>query len=393
MRSVLSVLVLLGAGCAPRPGSPAAAGPAPPVAVSVAPVLREDLAREWEMAAEFRPWQEIDVNSRIAGYVKTMPVEIGDVLRPGQLIAQLEVPELQQELAQAQAVRKRSELEVVRAESEVTRAEATLRIRQLSYDRLAAVAKQRPNLIARQEIDDVAARLQEAAAQVATAKATLAAVQEQVRVSEAAGLRVLAMTQYTKVTAPFAGVVTQRYESPGAMVQGGSKPLIRLSQVDRLRLVLPVPESIVSRVKVGAPVEVRVDAVASVVQGRVMRFTGMLNRSTRSMETEVDVPNPGYTLKPGMYAYATITLEAHAGALAIPIQAIRAAGANGSEARQQLAIVNANNQIEMREVRLGLETPEWVEVVSGLNEGDRVVIGNRGDLKTGQTVEPRPLAK
>jgi multidrug efflux pump subunit AcrA (membrane-fusion protein) len=94
------------------------------VAVSVAPVLREDLAREWEMAAEFRPWQEIDVNSRIAGYVNTMPVEIGDVLRPGQLIAQLEVPELQQELAQAQAVRKRSELEVVRAESEVTRAES-----------------------------------------------------------------------------------------------------------------------------------------------------------------------------------------------------------------------------------------------------------------------------
>jgi len=229
------------------------------------------------------------------------------------------------------------------------------------------VAKQRPNLIARQDIDDVAARLQEAA------------VQEQVRVSEAAGLRGLALTQYTKVTAPFAGVVTQRYESPGAMVQGGSKPLIRLSRVDRLRLVLPVPESIVSRVKVGAPVEVRVDAVASVVQGRVMRSAGMLNRN--------------YVLKPGTYAVATITLEAHAGALAIPIQAIRAAGTNVSEARQQLAIVNTSNQIEMREVRLGLETPEWVELVSGLNEGDRVVIGNRGDLKAGQTVEPRPLAK
>jgi hypothetical protein len=98
-------------------------------------------------------------------------------------------------------------------------------------------------------------------------------------------------------------------------------------------------------------------------------------------------------LKPGTYADATITLEAHAGALAIPIQAIRAAGTNVSEARQQLAIVNTSNQIEMREVRLGLETPEWVELVSGLNEGDRVVIGNRGDLKAGQTVEPRPLAK
>jgi len=195
------------------------------------------------------------------------------------------------------------------------------------------------------------------------------------------------MIQYTRVTAPFPGIVSQRYEAPGAMVQSGSKPLIHLSQVDRLRLVLPVPESIVPRIKLGAPVEVRVDAVSSVVQGKVMRFTGMLNANTRTMQTEVDVPNSSYSLKPGMYAYATITLDAKDDVLAIPIQAIR------GDAKQQIAIVNAKNQIELRDVRLGLETPERVEVLSGLNEGDRVVIGNRGDLKAGQTVEPRPMGK
>ena len=118
-----------------------------------------------------------------------------------------------------------------------------------------------------------------------------------------------------------------------------------------------------------------------------MRFTGMLNSNTRTMQTEVDVPNSAYALKPGMYAYATITLDAKDDVLAIPIQAIR------GDAKQQIAIVNAKNQIELRDVRLGLETPERVEVLSGLNEGDRVVIGNRGDLKPGQTVDPRPMGK
>lgn len=393
MRWFLPLLALLGAGCAPQPSSPPKSNAAKPQSVSVAPVMREDLARELEMAAEFRPWQEIDVNAKISGYIKTMPVDVGDLLREGQLIGQLEVPELQQELAQAQAMEKRSELEVIRARSEVTRADSALRIRQLSFDRLSAVAKQRPNLIAQQELDDIGARLQEATAQLATANATLASVQEQVKVSQAASSRVLAMTQYTRVTAPFPGVVTQRYEAPGAMVQGANKPLIRLSQVDRLRLVLPVPESIVPRIQVGSPVEVRVDSIASVVQGKVMRFSGILNTNTRTMQTEVDVPNPGFRLKPGMYAYATITLDAKGDVLAIPIQAIRAAGSNPSDPRQQLAIVNDKNQIEMREVRLGLETPDRVEVVSGLNEGDRVVIGNRGDLKPGQIVEPRLMAK
>ena len=384
MRFLVPLLLLLGASCRP----PANEAPkAALTAVTVSPVLRVDLARDLELAAEFRPWQEIDVHAKIAGYIKTLPVEVGDRLREGQLIGLLEVPELQQELVQAQAAERRSELEVVRSRSEVTRSESALQIRKLSYDRLASVAKQRPNLIAQQELDDVAARFAEATAQLATARATLASIEEQVHVSQAARSRVTAMIQYTRVTAPFPGIVSQRYEAPGAMVQSGSKPLIHLSQVDRLRLVLPVPESIVPRIKLGAPVEVRVDAVSSVVQGKVMRFTGMLNANTRTMQTEVDVPNSSYSLKPGMYAYATITLDAKDDVLAIPIQAIR------GDAKQQIAIVNAKNQIELRDVRLGLETPERVEVLSGLNEGDRVVIGNRGDLKAGQTVEPRPMGK
>ncbi len=347
MRLAVSCLLLLGVSCRPPSGEPPKSSSPIVQAVTVANVIREDLARELELAAEFRPWQEIDVNAKIPGYIKTMPVDVGDVLRQGQLIGELEVPELQQDLAQARATEKRSELEVIRAQSEVTRSEYALQIRKLSFDRLSAVAKQRPNLIAQQELDDIGARLQEATAQLATARATLASVQEQVRVTEAATSRVSAMILYTRVTAPFPGVVTQRYQSPGAMVQGADKPLVRLSQVDRLRLVLPVPESIVARVKLGSPVEVRVDAISTVVQGKVMRFSGILNTSTRTMQTEVDVPNPKFLLKPGMYAYATITLDAKGDVLSIPIQAIRAAGLSAVDPRQQIATVNTKNEIEV----------------------------------------------
>lgn len=393
MRYLLIPLVFLAACSRPAVEKPISARANTVQTVSVAKVEREDLARELELAAEFRPWQEIDVHAKITGYIKSLPVDVGDRLREGQLIGLLEVPELAQDLAQSVATEKRSELDVVRARSEVTRAEANLHIRQLSFDRLSGVAKQRPNLIAQQELDDTSARLQEASAQLATARANLATVTEQVQVTRAARSRVEAMIQYTRVTAPFQGVVTARYEAPGAMVQSGTRPLVRLSQVDRLRLMLPVPESIVPRVKLGSPVEIRVDSLSTVVQGKVMRFSGVLNTGTRTMQTEVDVPNPSFALKPGMYAYATIVLDSRGDVLAIPIQAIRAAGSSPSDPRQEIAIVNAKNQVEFREIRLGLETPDQIEVLSGLKENDLVVIGNRGDLKAGQVVEPRPMSK
>jgi RND family efflux transporter MFP subunit len=358
--------------------------------VAVVKAARQDLARGMELSAEFRPYQEIDLHAKVAGYVKAIYVDVGDHVRAGQLIAVLEVPEFAEELAQASASEKRSELDVVRAESEVNRAESDYNIRKLSYDRILGVSKSRPNLIAQQEIDNAAAHFREAEAQLATAKAALASTRQQVQVSTASKSRVRTMMSYLRIAAPFSGMVTKRYADQGAMIQAGTAaqsqamPLIRLSEVDHLRLVLPVPESIISRVKLGGPVEVRVDSLKRVFQGKVARFTGRLETATRTMDTEVDIPNPNGAILPGMYGYATLTLDSRSDALAVPVQALSGAGT-----KPAVFVVNTQNQIEQRPVVTGLETPEMIEITSGLHAGDMVVVGSRGGLKPGKAVAPR----
>jgi RND family efflux transporter MFP subunit len=358
--------------------------------VAVAKVVREDLASEMELAAEFHPYQEIDVHAKVSGYLKAIYVDVGDPVRQGQLLAELEVPEMHDDLAQATVGVKRTQLDVQRAQGEVRRAEAALNIRELSYKRLHSVSEARPNLIAQQEIDDALAKFREAEAQLMTAKAAVAATEEQVRLAQVGRTRVDTMMRYLRITAPFSGVITRRLGDPGALIQAGTAshtqamPVVRLSQIDRLRLVLPVPESIVPKIKAGDPVEVRVDTLGRVFQGKVTRFSGRLDAGTRTMQTEVDIPNPNGIIKPGMYGYATLRLDRRDDALAIPVQAISGRGASAT-----VMVVGGNNRLQERQIDPGIETPNMVEVRSGLQENDMVVLGSRSRLRPGMPVEPK----
>jgi RND family efflux transporter MFP subunit len=367
-------------------------GTATPIAV--AKVVREDLARELEISAEFRPYQEIDVHAKVSGYLKSIHVDVGDHVRQGQLIGVLEIPEMAQELAHASGTVKRTALEVERARSEVQRAETSVKIRKLAFDRLANVMKARPNLIAQQEIDDAEARYNDAQSQLNAARASLAAMEEQVFVTSATRDRVNTMMAYSRITAPFAGVITDRRGDAGALIQAGTAshtqamPIVRLSQIDRLRLVLPVPESISPRIKVGDPVEVRVDTLGRVFQGKVARFSGRLDTATRTMQTEVDIPNPKNIIKPGMYGYAMLRLDRRENALAVPVQAVSGHGETAT-----VMVVDSNKKLQERQIGAGIETPHLIEVLSGLEENDVVVLGGRSRLKPGMLVEPKIVEK
>jgi len=353
-------------------------------------VSRHDLERSLELAAEFRPYQEIELHAKVSGYLKLIHVDVGDTVTKGQLIAELEAPEMMQELAQAEATLKRAQVDIVRTRSEVKRAETQEAIRRVSYDRLAGVLKARPNLLAQQEIDDAQARLQDAEAQLSTARAVLSAAEEQVRIVEAGNERLQTMLTYLRITAPFSGVITKRLADPGAMIQAGTAsrvqamPVVQLSQVDRLRLILPVPESTVAQIRTNAPVEVRVDSLSRVFQGRITRFTGKLDSASRTMETEVDLPNPGGLIKPGMFGYATLSLERRLNALSVPVQALSA-----RNSPVPVLVVNSSKRLEERQVNLGMETPERVEVLSGLGENELVVVGARSNLRKGLLVDPK----
>lgn len=387
--ALIAAAAIIGAGCARQAPNAVRASNEKPASVAVVRAERRTLSRSMELAAEFRAYQEVDVHAKVAGYLKSIAVDMGDRVQAGQVIATLEVPEFAEEFLEAAAREKRSQLDVVRARSEVNRAQAAYDIARISLGRIERAAKARPNMIAQQEIDTSAARFHEAEAQLATSKATLAALEQQVHVSSASSARVKTMIGYLRIAAPFSGVVTKRYADTGAMIQAGTAsqsqalPVVRIAQVDRLRLNLPVPESIVSRIRVGNPVEVRVDSLQRVFQGRVSRFAGQLKSSTRTMDTEVDIDNTGGLIRPGMYGYASLALESRPSALAVPVQAV-SRGVTPS-----VMIVNAKGRIEDHPVKIGLETPNFAEILSGVKEGDLVVTGSRAGLRVGTPAAPK----
>jgi len=360
--------------------------------VGVTRVTRRNLVRQMTVAAAFRPFQEIEVHAKVAGYVKKIRVDVGDRVRTGELLATLEIPEMAGELAQAAASTKRSRAEVVRATGELERAQSAHQVAHVTYQRLAAVMKSRPNLIAQQEIDDAMARDRTSEAQVSTARAAVAAAEEAVQVAEASQSRVKAMSDYSAITAPFAGVITRRYADTGAMIQAGTAsqtqamPLVRLSEDDLLRLVLPVPESTVSRIQVGDTVDIRVPALSRSFVGRVARFASRLEDSTRTMETEVDVANPERVLIPGMYAEAVLTLDRSTAKLAVPVQALVR-----SPASARVFVVDGKNRVQERPIQIGMETPEAVEVITGLKEDELVVVSGTRGLQTGELVDPKQM--
>lgn len=385
---VAAMGILLLASCSGDPAKGQADAAAPTVAVAKAE--RMDLSRAAVLTAEFRPFQEVDLHAKVAGYVKNMDVDVGDRVKAGQLLATLEIPELHDEVQQAEAAERQSEEEILRAQSDVERFESAYQVAHLSYTRLAAVSKTQPDLVAQQEVDDAMGRDRVSEAQVATAKAALAAAQQQLQVAKANQERVRALFAYARITAPFSGVVTRRYADTGSMIQAGtssdtqSEPVVRLSQNDLLRLVIPVPESVVPEIHLGSPIQVTVPVLGKTFPGKVARFADQIDFATRTMHTEVDVPNPTLEMVPGMYAQASIVLNQKKNALAVPVQAL-----DRSENGVTVMVVDPNNTIEQHTVKLGIETPRDVEVVSGLAENDVVVVGNRGQLRPGMKVQPR----
>jgi RND family efflux transporter MFP subunit len=361
--------------------------------VAVAKAKTEDMSRGLVLTAEFKPFQEIDVMAKVAGYVKKINVDVGDRVKQGELLAALEIPEMADDRARAQSMLGRSQAEVARARDELQRAESSRDIAHLSYTRLSDVAKRKAGLIAQQEIDDAQSKDVMAEAQVSAAKSNLSATEQQVHVSTAELQKIKTLADYIRVTAPFAGVITKRYADTGSMIQAGTSsstqvmPLVRLSENSLLRLILPVPESAVPTVHVGQQVEVRVPTLNRSFPGRVARYANKLSSGTRTMDTEVDVPNPSLILIPGMFAEVNLTLASRNDVLAVPIPAVDLS--SGDESSGQVVLVTPENRIEIRKVQLGLQTATSIEIRSGVRAGDLVVTSNRSRLEAAQQVRPK----
>ena len=386
---LLSAALAIGTSCGHGEGSGGSVSADAPPRAAVVQVRRAPLSNTLSIAGEFLPYQEVELHAKVAGYIKNINVDIGDRVHQGQVLAVLEIPELVAELQSASAGVRHSQEEITRAQNEVARAEADHAALHAAATRLKQASEARPGLIAEQELDDASAKDRSTEAQVDAAKSALAAARQELEVSQANRQHYSALSEYSRIIAPFDGIVTWRYADTGSLIQAGtsnvaSMPVVKLSQVKVLRLRIPVPESLASSVRDGEPADIRVKATDEHLSGKVIRSTDSLDRSTRTMQVEVDVPNKDYKLTPGMYADVSLRVQNAPDALTLPLQAI-----NRGADKTTVLLVNSQNHVEEREIHTGIEGSDRIQVLSGLNEGDRVIVGNLGAYRQGQHVDPK----
>ena len=361
--------------------------------VPVAKVTRTELSNEISLTGEFQPYQEVDLMAKVSGYVKSIRVDIGDQVREGELLATLEIPEMEDDLTRAAASVQAASADVFEAQDELRRATASHEIAHLSYTRIQNVNKQEPGLVPMQDIDVVHSRDLESEAQLSMAQSHLESAEQHSQMAVSEQARFQTLYKYTKIEAPFAGVITKRYANTGSMIQAGTAsqtqamPVVRLSQNNLLRLMLPVPESDVPMIHDGETVQINVPSLGSTFSGRVTRFSKTVQTSTRTMDTEVDVPNPTLVLVPGLYAEVVLRTQQHLKALSVPVDAIEG---TGDVARAY--VVDSQGIVHVSQVKVGIETPQLIEILNGLNEGDTVIVGRHSGLQDGLKVQPKYMS-
>src|SRR5580700_7242963 len=272
--------VALFVGCSGQKLNVSEASGAPAVVpVGVAPVARRPILRQLTVSSELVPFQEIDIYAKESGYIKELLVDYGTRVEKGQLLAVLEIPELQMQLDQDAAAIKNQQDVVQQNQHQIERVEALVKDYQLQFTRLKTVSDNKPGLVAQQEVDDSEGKYMAADAQLEAAKSALQSARSELAGAQAKEQRDRVLFDYSKIYAPFSGVITQRYANYGTLVQAGTSsstnvlPIAKLSEDDKFRLVIPVPESYVKFIHLGDSVDVHVPSLDRHFPGVVGRFS------------------------------------------------------------------------------------------------------------------------
>jgi RND family efflux transporter MFP subunit len=358
---------------------------------TVAVVKRGDISHTLSLAGQFQPYQVVDVHPKVSGFMVKINVDIGDKVREGQTLAVLEVPELKAQLQGSGFEMQQANDEIIRAQHEIKRAEAIHAAAHLDYQRLLDTSKAQPGLVAQQELDDAQSKDLSSEAQVDAAKSAADAAHEHAQAASSNKDRLQALQNYTNVVAPLDGVVIWRYADTGALIQSGVNsneqdlPIVKLAQSGLLRLRMPIPEDDVKYVKVGDPMQIRIDSLGRSITGKIVRFTRNVNFETRTMETEVDVENKDLSIDPGMYANTTLELARAANVLTIPVEALVLKGNQNT-----VYTVDPSNRVHVVNVEVGIQGSRLAEIKSGLQQGERVIVGGQEKYSDGEEISPIP---
>jgi membrane fusion protein (multidrug efflux system) len=318
---------------------------------------RGDVVRSITLPGDLVGLYQSTLYSKVTGYLNSIAVDKGDWVKKGQVLAEIEVPELRERAA---------------------RARADLEVQHLTYQRLEQVWKSDPRLVARQDVDIAQGKYLAAKAQMDELNA---------------------MVSYTRIVAPFDGIITGRFVDPGALIKageaqsgtapdegsahpgGGTSPVLSIAMIDTMRTYVYVPQAEVGLVKRGMPATLTLqESPARSYRGEITRFTGSLDLGTRTMLTEIDLKNPQHELYPGMYANVTLELERHRNVLNVPETAI------ADSAEGKYVMIAKGGRLEKQNVATGINTGASVEITSGLSGGEEVVAALDPSIAPGEAV-------
>jgi len=317
------------------------------VTVSVAQPRRGIISRQLTLPAAVRARDQAVLYAKVAGYLKTIRVDKGDRVKAGQVVAEIEAPEL--------------EADYVHQKAEVTVAE-------VAHRRVSDAQKKAPDLVMPQTVDDAKGKLDMAKANMQRTETLLG---------------------YTKIVAPFSGIVSRRSVDPGAFIPAAtsgsvatSAALLTLIDIRSVRIEIPVPEPEVPRVRVGLPVQVTVDEIPGrVFTGAVTRFAYALDEASKTMLAEAEIPNPTEELRPGMYARVRVGIERKVEALLVPAAALIAGRGQDS------VLTIADGKAKRLPVKTGFRDDSDVEILDGLSADQPVILGGSNPPADGQPVQ------
>ncbi len=381
-------------------------------AVQVVTPKRSAASSEVLLPGNIQAVQEAAIFARTNGYVHRRLVDIGDRVTAGQLLAEIESPEVDQELLQARAalLQARATLGQVRAnlkqmQANVQQARANVRQVQANTDMARITAgrwqqMEQDGILPRQQSEEKQAAYTAAQANVSAAQANVNAVQENVnavqsqvnaqaanvQVQEANVRRWETLQSFQKVTAPFAGVITVRNVEVGALITAGSsnasRELFRLAQIDTLRVYVNVPQTVMASIQPGQNAQLMVQELPQkIFMGKVVRTASALDAASRTLPMEVQVSNPDLALLPGMYAQVKLSTTRPTPPLLVPSNAlvIRADG-------PQVATVRQDQTVRYQKVKVERDYGTEVEISSGLNGDESLVVNPTNDLQEGAQV-------
>jgi RND family efflux transporter MFP subunit len=348
--------------------------------VSVMPAVRDTAVGNLVLPGNIQAVTEAPIMARAEGYIQRRYVDIGDPVDTGQLLAEIEAPELDQQVVQSRAAVQQAQADLERAGAALEQGKANESLAKVTATRWDNLSRR--GVVSRQENDQYQAQYQAQSANVRALDRSVAAARGNVASAEANVARLIQLQDYLKVRAPFAGVITLRNVDVGALVNTGNTLLFRIAQTNPLRTYVNVPQASAADVHVGETASLSTaDLPDRKFKGTVTRTANSLDPASRTLLLEIQVPNPDAKLLPGTYVQVDLNLPRKDPPLLIPSDTlvVRAAGT-------LVAVVTPNNTVHYQEITVGRDRGDRIEVLSGLTEGQRVIVNPNDSVQEGVKV-------